>query len=326
MVTNSYLLWSEEEYSYPMAFGFVPNIVSYIHDEDDAIRPAIIVVPGGGYCSVAPTEGEIVALEFYQKGYNTFVLTYTTNLLMSTPLKTQPMKDLSRALRIIRKDACDLKINPNQVAVCGFSAGGHLCGSVTVHYDDIAEENELYQRYSNRPDATILSYPVITFGEKAHKDSFKALLGADASPEELAYMSLEKHVKETTPPVFLWHTVTDEAVPVENSYLFAESCREKGVAYEQHIFTRGDHGLSLANHEWASGKFGGFYTLQQNMNIIEEGKKGKLQVPVELIKMFEPFLKTGENVNPFNQNENKADEAVAMWPILADLWLRKIFC
>lgn len=214
MITNSHLLWSEEEYSYPLAFGFIPNIVSYIHDEDNANRPSIIVVPGGGYWGVSPTEGEIVALEFYEKGYNTFVLTYTTNLLMPVPLKMQPLKDISRALCMVRKNAKEFKINPNQVAICGFSAGGHLCGSIAVHHDDIEDNNELYQEYSNRPDATILSYPVITSGEKANRSSFVALLGKDATSDELEYMSLEKQVKETTPPVFLWHTVTDELVPV----------------------------------------------------------------------------------------------------------------
>ena len=77
-------LWKPEEYTYPMAMGFIPNIMTYIHDEDTQIRPVIIVVPGGGYCVVSPTEAEIVALDFYEKGYNAFVLTYTTNLLMQS--------------------------------------------------------------------------------------------------------------------------------------------------------------------------------------------------------------------------------------------------
>lgn len=320
MITCNYPLWSEDEYSYPLAFGFVPNFVSYIHEEDDVARPAIVVVPGGGYCVVSPTEGEIVALEFYKKGYNTFVLTYTTNILMVQPLKAQPMKDLSRALRMIRKHAQEFRINPNQLAICGFSAGGHLCASVTVHYADIKDENELYQGYSNRPDAAILSYPVITSGEKAHRGSFEALLGVDASIEELEYMSLEKQVKETTPPVFLWQTVTDEAVPVENSYLFAEACREKGVVHEHHVFGDGAHGLSLANEEWASGQFGGQYTLQQTMIIVEKAKLGELQLSQDTINAFSP----AEGVQASAFNGNKADAAVAMWPLLADYWLKKV--
>ena len=85
-------LWENGEYSYPLACGFVPNLVSYIH-EDEKIRPCMIIVPGGGYRFVSQREGEIVARTFYDKGYNTFVLTYTTDLTMTEPLKEQPMKD-----------------------------------------------------------------------------------------------------------------------------------------------------------------------------------------------------------------------------------------
>ena len=141
MQNEKTVIWEDGEYSYPMAFGFVPNIMSYLH-EDGEVRPCMLVVPGGGYCVVSPTEGEIVAKRFYEAGYQAFVLTYTTNILMSVPLKTQPMEDLSRAIRYIRKHAGEFCVDPGRVVVCGFSAGGHLCGSVCVHYNDIADKNE----------------------------------------------------------------------------------------------------------------------------------------------------------------------------------------
>ncbi len=231
MKRNYYELWKPEEYNYPMSYGFTPNLYSYIHEEDYATRPCMLVVPGGGYCLVSPTEAEIVALNFYEKGYNAFVCTYTTNRLMMEPLKKQPMKDLSRAIRYIRKNASEFNIKPDKITLCGFSAGGHLCGSICVHYEDIEDSNPTYAAVSNRPDAAILSYPVITSGEKAHKDSFIALLGADATQEEMNYMSLERYVTKNTPPCFLWHTATDELVPVENSLLLAKACKGNGVSY-----------------------------------------------------------------------------------------------
>ena len=88
---------------------------------------------------VSPTEGEIVALEFYKKGYNTFVCTYTTNLFGIAPLLDQPMKDLSRAIRYIRANAGAFHVKENELTICGFSAGGHLCGSVCVHYEDVKD-------------------------------------------------------------------------------------------------------------------------------------------------------------------------------------------
>ena len=119
-------------------------------------------------------------------------------------------------------------MEPHSLAVCGFSAGGHLCGSLCVHCEDIPD-NETYKEISNRPDAAVLCYPVITSGEKAHRGSFDALLGEGASAEELEYMSLEMQVTKNTPPCFVWATVSDQAVPVENTLMFLQACREKGV-------------------------------------------------------------------------------------------------
>lgn len=329
MKQQKFTIWREDEYHYPMAFGFVPNIMTYLHD-DGQTRPCMLVVPGGGYCVVSPTEGEIVAKRFYEKGYQAFVLTYTTNLLMMEPLKKQPMQDLSRAIRYIRKHAEEFCVDPDRLVICGFSAGGHLCASVCVHYEDVEDVCEDYTNISNRPDAAILSYPVITSGEMAHKDSFCALLGmkpdpetgahiCTASEEELEYMSLEKHVTPDTPPCFLWQTATDEAVPVENSYLFAEACRKNGVLHAHHVFSQGRHGLSLANEEWASGNYGEPYTMEQIMNLVDAVKEGKVPVPEEikagLLEMFD---------HPENQTNPDAQpsEEVAVWPELAASWLK----
>ncbi|MDR4946120.1 alpha/beta hydrolase [Neobacillus cucumis] len=243
---------------------FIPNVVTYIHEKDECKRPAMIVVPGGGYSIVSPTEGEIVAKEFYRKGYNAFVVTYTTNLLKTSSLWLQLLKDLSKAVMFVRKRAEQFNINSSNVVICGFSAGGHLCGSLAVHHNitELVLDGE-YEGINNRPDAVILSYPVITSGEYGHKDSFISLFGSDATEEELEYMSLEKHVTQKTPPNFIWQTAADELVPVENSYLFANACKEQGVVYKQHVFGNGRHGLSLANEDWASGHYGGDYTMQQ---------------------------------------------------------------
>lgn len=297
MKIENFKIWKDSEYHYPMSFGFVPNLMNYMH-EDSEIRDYVMVVPGGGYAVVSPTEGEIVAKEFFQRGYNVGVLTYTTNLLQSTPLKDQPLKDISRAVRYVRASNKESK-----VIICGFSAGGHLCGSLSVHFEDILEDNIEYQQISNRPDACILSYPVITSGELGHKDSMKNLLGAevydtDNLQKELDYFSLEKQIKKNTPPCFLWHTVTDEEVPVENTFLFQAGLRKFKIPCAMHIYSQGGHGLSLSNDVWANGKYGEPYTLQQTFNIIEAIKKDILPLEANvkemLLKQFEMFEGNGE--------------------------------
>lgn len=192
MIQETIALWKREEFEYPVIGDFVPVLTAYLH-EDDEIRPAFVVVPGGGYRMVSCSEGEIVAKKFYEKGFQTFVVTYTTCMPEPEPLRFQPMKDLSRAVRMIRHKSQMWKVKENRITICGFSAGAHLCGSLAVHWEDVSvrDGGELAE-ISNRPDAVVLSYPVITSGEYAHRDSFVALLGEEASAEELAYMSLEK--------------------------------------------------------------------------------------------------------------------------------------
>jgi dipeptidyl aminopeptidase/acylaminoacyl peptidase len=99
-----------------------------------------------------------------------------------------------------------------------------------------------------RPDATILCYPVITGGEKAHKGSFIALTGIENENDPLwEFLSLEKQVDADTPPAFLWHCFDDDLVPVENSIYFAEALRKYDIPFEMHIYPKGGHGASINN-------------------------------------------------------------------------------
>lgn len=170
------------EYHYPEAYGVTPFMVGYIH-EGRKNMPAVLVVPGGAYRHVAPSESDIPAEEFYNLGYNVFVLVYTVNYL-DTPLKMQPLNDISRAVRIMRKHCGQFGVDPEKIAVCGFSAGGHLCASLCVHWRDVRDPLEDYRDTENRPDAALLCYPVITSGKYANRNSFCALLGAKPDEEE----------------------------------------------------------------------------------------------------------------------------------------------
>lgn len=279
---------------------------------------------------VAVSEGEIVAKKFYGKGYNVFVLSYTTALFETIELHLQPLKDLSRAVTYVRKNAGEFRINSNRVAICGFSAGGHLCGSLAVHYGDprILPTGE-YSGISNRPDAVILSYPVITAGTFAHKDSFTVLLGERPTQEELEYMSLETQVKQDTPSVFMWHTETDETVPVENTYLFAEACRKENVPYEMHIFREGPHGYSLADEEWASGNYGGDYVMDQWFAYMQYYIDNELDLPIPFNGQKFPkgtdYREIYRNSPKDFLKNGKPNKSVALWPELADAWLQEIY-
>ena len=257
-----------------------------------------------------------------------FVLAYTVNHFdeLKAPLKKQPLNDISRALRIIRGNSVRYHIDPLKIAVCGFSAGGHLCGSLCVHYEDIKDPDPGYEEVSNRPDAAVLCYPVITSGEYAHRESFRALLGEEADEAELAYMSLEKHVTADTPPCFLWQTATDASVPVENSYLFAEACRKAGVPYAHHVFSDGIHGMSVATPEWLDKETEDLYTLEQIRLLAEAAREGRTpcspEEGEELIREFGLDGRKRERWTPEIKEWLRGilDET-GLWTELAKRWL-----
>lgn len=319
MQKNKHMIWGPGEYKYPLSAGFEPFIVSYIHT-DPTPHPAMVVTPGGAYCFVAPSEAEPVAKKFYSFGYNAFVLTYTVNPLTREPLMLQPLWDVSRAVRYVRKNAGDFHIDSDKLAVCGFSAGGHLSASLCVHWQDVEDPSPEYRGFSNRPDAAILSYPVITAGEYAHRGSFDAMLGTDPDPEMLHYMSLETQVTEKTPPCFLWQTAEDDCVPVENSYLFARACKAAGVDFAHHVFTSGQHGLALADDAWLADDYGDTYTLAPVTALRDKLKSEGIDgVPADAMDGF--FAPPGEPDPEYMEKLRRDCRIARVWPELARSWL-----
>ena len=207
-------------------------------------RPALLVIPGGGYGMLSEREAEPVALQFFAEGFDCFVLRYdVAPLHYPTPLLQAGM-----AMLWLRKNASALAIDDTHIAAAGFSAGGHLAGCLAFLWRDAALQ-AAFGRDTNaiRPDACLLAYPVVTMGEWAHEGSRDVITDGDEVLKEL--LSLEKQVTKEAPPVFLWHTQEDVCVPVENSLLLAAAYRKAGVPFAMHIFEHGPHGMSLVSPE-----------------------------------------------------------------------------
>ena len=205
-------------------------------------RPAVLVIPGGGYGGVCEaTEGEPIARKFNELGFHAFVLHYR----VAPHRFPEPQEDVFRAIRLIRANAGKWCVIPDQLAVCGFSAGGHLAASAGTLFDEIhADAGDEADSQEMRPNALILCYPVISFTDFPHLGSGKNLLGERFEECRERY-SLEKRVSEKTPPAFLWHTAEDQTVPWQNSVLMAEALYEKKIPCSLHIFPHGPHGMLL---------------------------------------------------------------------------------
>ncbi len=222
-----------------------PRLLHYpLQTDSRETRPAIIVCPGGGYQGLAPHEGGPVAEAFNALGYHAFVLMYTVRPENSL----SPLLQLTHAVRFVRKNADRFGVNPNQIAVCGFSAGGHLCGSAGIHWkqaDAIAADP-----VSGRPDAMVLCYAVLSSAEgSVHEGTLENLMGPNADEDARRWFSLEQNVSSDTSPTFLWHTADDDVVPVSNSLFFANALGEAGIIYSLHVYPHGRHGLGLASED-----------------------------------------------------------------------------
>lgn len=209
-------------------------------------RPAVLICPGGGYADCSDREQEPVAMKFLSMGCHAFVLQYS----VSPHRFPVALLEVAQAVATIREHADEWHVNPDALVVCGFSAGGHLACSIGTFWNHpVAYEAIGRTPKQVKPNGLILCYPVITSGEFGHVRSFQNLLGAEAAAEQRRQVSLEEQVTADMPPVFLWHTITDQAVPVENSLMLAAALRRNQINFELHIYPDGGHGLSLANEE-----------------------------------------------------------------------------
>lgn len=197
---------------------------------DEQVRPFFVICPGGGYKKLSyQKEGQRIKEWLGQLGYHSGIFCYPLNDIYPETY----LKEIQETLNWLKEDK-----RISNVFVIGFSSGSHTAGLFGTSL-------------ANRPDGLILSYPVVTLTAPiAHKGCQETFLH-HVKPTEQEQYSLENRIDFQTPPVFLWSTWNDPAVPIQNSLLLLDCLNHAGVSCESHLFPDGPHGLGLAQQEAA---------------------------------------------------------------------------
>lgn len=219
---------------------------AYVADPiENFTRKAILVIPGGGYgCVCADREGEPIAHAFLPYGYNAFVLHYYVGRQKPFPIQ---LIQASKAIKYLKDHATKLGMDPEQIFVVGFSAGGHLAASTGVLWklSELYDAIEMPYGY-NKPKGVMLIYPVIS--TEYHAKSFERLLATkEPSQNDLQRVSIERHVDADSAPAFILHTSNDQIVDVRNSLTLAEAYKAADLQFEMHIYPDAPHGAALGN-------------------------------------------------------------------------------
>lgn len=217
-----------------------PRIIVSLPDEDKATGQAVVICPGGGYGRLAAeNEGYQVAEWLNMRGIAAVLLIYR----MPNGVHEIPLIDAKRAIELVRENSQRWNINPDQVGIMGFSAGGHLAATALTQYDSP----------ENRPSFGILIYPVISFDDKncsIHKGTRRSLLGEDKMNDEqlIEKYSCELHVSAQTPPTYISLGADDASVPPINSFVFANAMIKAGADVELHLYPEGIHGFGFGTY------------------------------------------------------------------------------
>jgi acetyl esterase/lipase len=212
-------------------------------------RPAVLILPGGAYQYCSDREAEPVVFPFLAAGFNAFVLYYS---VADDSLWPAPLEDVSRAVFMIREHAEDWNIDPNKIAVGGFSAGGNLAGLLGTQWN----REGLCERLGipaggNQPNAIFLSYALSSMEQKLNTLGDMPLGKLMENPVD--ELNTWKYVGKHTPPTFIWHTGEDELLSPMQAMLFAQACVQHSVSCEFHLYEFGRHGLSLSTDLTAYG-------------------------------------------------------------------------
>ena len=214
-----------------------PEMWYYPSENNEDNKPAVLVIPGGGYTFLSITnEGISIAKWLNGLGIDAFMLKHRLPDNYSGSCKqVVATNDALRAIELIRENSSNWKIDIKNIGVIGFSAGGHLASTIST-------KGELN---INKPNLAVLVYPVIKMNINSKTWTFNSLFGKNPNPEIINKYSNDLNVNDQTPPTILIHSNNDEGTPPENSLSYYSALRKYNIPAALHIWEDGGHGYGL---------------------------------------------------------------------------------
>ena len=214
---------------------------------------AVVVLPGGAYrVLAADLEGREVADWFTARGFRAFILSY--RLTSHGYVLPVPLLDARRAVQLVRARASDYQVDPKRIVIIGFSAGGHLAAlAATQPVPGNPSASDPIERVSSKPDYMVLGYAWLgaISSDTSHLSYCKIFNLMDQCEALKTAYTPELFVTKDTPPTFMYHTATDQTVPVQQALGFFNALIKAGVPAEMHVFANGPHGTGLGHSDAA---------------------------------------------------------------------------
>lgn len=207
---------------------------------------AVLVCGGGGYFRIQLwKESTPVARWLQQRGFTVFELIY--RLPNDGWEATAPFMDAQRAMRIIRSKAAGYGVDPQQIGIMGFSAGGHLAGFTALQPQRrLYEGSDSYEKVSARPDFSVLLFPVVSLRKPYDTTrTRREIVGKDADVEAETAWSLDSYAAADAPPTIIFGSADDKITPPGHAILLFEKLHASGASPELHLFRDGGHGWGL---------------------------------------------------------------------------------
>ena len=234
------------------------TLTVYDPENGETDKPTLIVIPGGAYIAPSKREADPVAEHFAQMGYLGCVLRASTMYAdfednsgepNEHTIFPEPMCEVGAAILFLRRNSERFGISKSRIALCGFSAGGHLTANYCNYWQRADVAGALGVNPEEiRPNGDVLGYAATYLGSRIKGAMLRAVFGDrhHMTQEEVDEYNPKYHIDRCTPPTFIWHTSDDTMIPVKQSYDMAMALAEEGIPHGLHVFSRGPHASGLS--------------------------------------------------------------------------------